>query len=74
MQVLKSGNIVVANWTGHGSADSAKGSQILQFNPRGEVVWHWHDPERAGSVHGVIILDDLDTRVLNDDTSSVLGG
>jgi hypothetical protein len=73
MQVLKNGDIVVANWTGHGAKDSAKGTQILQFNPEGKVVWKWHDPDRAGSTHGVIILDDLDPKVLNDDVSSVLG-
>jgi hypothetical protein len=73
MQVLKNGDIVVANWTGHGATDSAKGTQILQFNPEGKIVWKWHDPERVGSVHGVIILDKLNPKVLNDDVSSVLG-
>ena len=73
MQVLKNGDIVVANWTGHGAGDSVKGTQILQFNPQGKVVWKWHDPRRAGSTHGVIVLDDLNANVLNDDVSSVLG-
>ncbi|MCX7045792.1 MAG: hypothetical protein NTX50_09965 [Candidatus Sumerlaeota bacterium] len=73
MQVLKSGDLMVCNWTGHGAQDSTKGVQILQFNPAGQVVWKWHDPQRAGSIHGIIVLDDLDTSVLNDDVSSVLG-
>ena len=73
MQVLKSGDLMVCNWTGHGAQDSAKGAQILQFNKDGQVVWKWHDPKRAGSIHGIIVLDDLDTSVLNDDVSYVLG-
>jgi hypothetical protein len=71
--VLKNGDIVVCNWTGHGAKDGEKGAQILQFDPSGKVVWKWHDPVRAGSIHGVIIMDDLDPTVLNDDVSSVLG-
>ncbi len=72
-QILKNGNLVTSNWSGHGPKDSTKGVQILEFDPQGKVVWTWHDPERAGSIDGVIILDDLDTGVLNDDVSSVLG-
>jgi len=72
-QVLKNGNIVVANWTGHGAKDSAKGVHLIEFDPTGKVVWSWHDPERTGSIHGVIILDDLDTSVLNDDVTGLLG-
>ncbi len=72
-QVLKSGDIAVVNWTGHGRDDGAKGVQILQYDTAGKLVWKWHDPVRAGSINGVLILDDLDPAVLNDDVSSVLG-
>ena len=72
-QVLKNGHIVMSNWSGHGPEDSRKGVQIVEFDPEGEVVWKWHDPEQAGSIDGVIVLDELDTGVLNDDVSSVLG-
>jgi hypothetical protein len=73
MQILKNGDIVVSNWTGHGATDSVKGVQLLQFDREGKVVWTWHDPQRAGSIDGVIVLDDLNPRVLNDDISSILG-
>lgn len=73
MQVLPKGDIVVCNWTGHGANDSAKGAQLLQFNAEGNVVWQWHDPVRAGSIHGVIVLDELDPSVLNDDVNFMLG-
>lgn len=73
MQVLKNGNIMVCNWTGHGARDSEKAPQLLEFDSDGKIVWQWHDPQRAGSLHGVIVLDDLDTNALNTDSSSVLG-
>lgn len=72
-QVLPGGDMVVCNWTGHGHDDSRKGPQVLQFNPAGRVVWKWHNPERAGSINGVLILDGLDPAVLNDDVGFVLG-
>lgn len=72
-QVLKNGNIVVCNWTGHDARDSEKAAQLLEYAPDGTIVWKWHDAARAGSLHGVLVLDDLDTGVLNDDVSSVLG-
>lgn len=55
---LKNGNTVVSNWTGHKPADSKKGPQLLEFNPKGDVVWQWHDAKRAGTIHGLIILND----------------
>lgn len=71
-QLLKNGHIVQCNWTGHGAQDSTKGVQLMEFDPAGKVVWTWHDAQLAGSVHGVIVLDDLDTHVLNDDSSGAL--
>lgn len=72
-QVLRSGDVAVVNWTGHGRDDGAKGAQILQYDTAGKIVWKWHDPQRAGSVNGLLILDDVDPAVWNDDVSSVLG-
>lgn len=72
-QVLKNGNVVVCNWTGHDANDSAKAAQLLEYAPDGRLVWSWHDAGRAGSLHGVLVLDELDTAVLNDDVSSVMG-
>ena len=72
-QVLKNGHLVVTNWTGHGANDSVKGHQVLEFDADGNLLWSWHDPALAGTIHGVIVLDDLDTARFNDDTSGVLG-
>jgi hypothetical protein len=71
-QVLKNNDIVICNWTGHDPQDSSKGVQIVQYSQAGALVWKWHDPARAGSINGVLVLDDLDPAVLNDDSSSVL--
>jgi len=59
IQVLKNGNIVVANWTGHGANDSEKGIQILEYDSAGNIVWRWHNPENAGSIHNVVVLEAL---------------
>jgi hypothetical protein len=56
-QQLENGHWVVSNWTGHGAQDSQKGPQLLEFDEAGKIVWSWHDATRAGSVHGVIILE-----------------
>ena len=57
IQVMKNGNIFVANWTGHGANDSEKGIQLLEYDPAGNIVWRWHDPKNAGSIHNAIVLE-----------------
>jgi len=73
-QALKNGHFVQANWTGHGERDFKEGWKLIEFDSEGKVVWHWHMPrEQAGSINGVLVLDNLDTTALNDDTAGVLG-
>jgi hypothetical protein len=55
--VLPNGHTVCSHWTGHGRDDSRKGPQLIEFDARGKVVWTWHDPERAGTIDGVVILE-----------------
>jgi hypothetical protein len=62
----------MCNWTGHDPSDSTKAPQIIEFDRTGKLLWSWHDPILAGTLHGVVILDDLDTAVLNDDSSGRL--
>jgi len=56
-QQLANGHVVVAHWSGHARADSAKAPQAIEFNKDGEVVWTWHDQERAGTLHGIEIIE-----------------
>jgi hypothetical protein len=71
-QMLGNGNLVVCNWTGHGADDSAKAPQLLEYTADGQLIGQWHDAKLAGSLHGVIVLDELDADLLNDDSGSVL--
>ncbi len=71
--VLKNGDVVACNWTGHGAPDSKLGWQMIQFDKEGKVVWKWHDPQRAGTAVGVIVLDDIDAGAFNHDVDGVLG-
>jgi len=66
-QILENGNIVATNWHGHEANSSSKGDQILEFDTAGKIVWKWHDPQRAGSIHAVIVLDNLDPNLHYDD-------
>lgn len=72
MQILPNGNVVVCNWTGHKADDSAKGVQLVEWNGAGQLVWSWHDPVAAGTLHGVLILDSLDPEKFCDDLNGVL--
>lgn len=60
-QVLPGGNIVVANWQGHGANLGASGRQLLEFGSDGNLVGALKpDPSRFSSLHGVLVLDGLD--------------
>jgi hypothetical protein len=71
-QLLRNGNLIVCNWTGHGAQDSAKGWQLVEFAADGSMVWHWHAPERAGTALNIVVLDDLDENAFLDDSSGML--
>ena len=54
--VLDNGHMVVAHWAGHNPQDSHKSPQVLEYDTQGKVVWQWHDPIRAGSLHGIAVI------------------
>ena len=51
------GHVYVANWTGHGENDSKRGWQVIEFDEKGNAVWHLDDPTRFGSIHGIDVID-----------------
>lgn len=72
-QVLPNGHFVVTNWEGHGGGNGGTGVQLLEYEPSGQLVWTWkQDSKLVSSLHGVIVLDGLDTTKLHDDVNGVL--
>jgi hypothetical protein len=73
-QILKNGNIVVANWEGHGGGNGNTGYQLLEIDSGlTRVVSYWkQDASLVSSLHGVLVLDSLDTKYLYSDVNGVL--
>lgn len=71
-QLLPNGNIVLANWQGHGPGLGNSGAQLLEFDPAGGIVWSWSKPDLISSLQGVLVLDGLDTNKLHDEREGVM--
>jgi hypothetical protein len=71
-QLLPNGNVLLANWQGHGPGFGNSGVQLLEFNPAGEIVWTWSKADLISSLQGVLVLDGLDTARLHDERSGVM--
>jgi outer membrane protein assembly factor BamB len=73
-QILKNGNIVVANWQGHGTGHGGSGYQLIEIDSGlTRAVSYWkQDSTLVSSLHGVLVLDSLDTRLLYSDREGTL--
>ena len=71
-QLMPNHHIILANWQGHGEGFGGSGVQLIEFDPRGEIVWQWSDASRISSLQGVLVLDGLDTSVLHDEREGLL--
>lgn len=71
-QLLSNGNVVVANWQGHGAGNGASGIQLLEFDPTGALVWQWSNAAIISSLQGVLVLDSLNTNLLYDERNGVM--
>lgn len=61
VQVLPTGNFVVANWQGHETNLGSSGIQILEYDRQGELVWYWQqDASFISSLQHLVVLDGLD--------------
>ena len=69
---LNNGNIVVCNWHGHDAKSSSRGEQLLEFDHSGKLIWKYHNPELAGSIHAVIILDDININQFYSETDGTI--
>jgi hypothetical protein len=72
-QLLPNGDVVVANWQGHQGGHQHSGVQLIEFDTQGNIVWEWSDRNFVSSLQGVLVLDGLDTSVLNDERDGVMG-
>lgn len=50
------GQLLVANWQGHGPDNGGKGPQLLRFDAAGELTGTWSSPERISSLQGLLLL------------------
>ena len=65
-QILADGNYLVTNWQGHGPDHGSSGVQLLEYNPKGKLIWSWkQDAAKYSSLQGVIVLDGLDINFLH---------
>ncbi len=71
-QLLPNGDVVIANWQGHGGGHQNSGSQLVELDAQGQLVWEWSDRSFVSSLQGVLVLDGLDRTVLNDERSGVM--
>jgi hypothetical protein len=71
-QLLTNGDVVVANWQGHGDGHGASGIQMLEFNATGAIVWQWSKAAIISSLQGVLVLDSLNTNLLYDERNGVM--
>ena len=70
-QLLPNDDVVLSIWQGH--QGDGQGVQVVQFDLEGEIQWLWkHDPRLIRSLHGVIVLDGLDTSKMHDSLNGYL--
>ena len=53
--VLANGNIIVANWLGHGKQGTAP--HLFEFDGKNDIVWSWDDHKKAKQVTNVLVLE-----------------
>lgn len=71
-QLLPNGHVVLANWQGHGPGFGQSGTQLLEFDRAGELVWTWSKADLISSLQGVLVLDGLDPSRLHDERNGVM--
>jgi len=56
LRIAEDGNILVANWQGHGSENGHKGRQLVCFSPEGAYLTSWSFPDEVSSLQGLLLL------------------
>ena len=55
-ELAPDGNILVANWQGHGPSNGRKGRQLLCFSADGKYLNSWSYPKEVSSFQGLLLL------------------
>ncbi len=72
-QVLNNGHIVTTNWQGHENNLGNSGRQLIEYDAQGVQVWTYkQSAPRFSGIHGVLVLDNLDTSKVCDDAKGAL--
>jgi len=50
------GDLLVANWQGHGPDNGHKGEQLLRFDSAGKLVATWSAPQDISSLQGLLLV------------------
>ncbi|WP_306392188.1 hypothetical protein [Telluria beijingensis] len=50
------GNLVVANWQGHGPDNGQRGRQLLEFDAHRRLAGSWSAPGRISSLQGILLV------------------
>lgn len=53
--LLPGGDILMANWLGHGKQGT--GPHLVEFDRNNRVVWRWEDHRQAAAITNVLVLD-----------------
>ncbi|MRW89748.1 hypothetical protein GJ699_07110 [Duganella sp. FT80W] len=53
---LPDGQMLVANWQGHGPDNGHKGAQLLRFDSARQLVATWSAPQRISSLQGLLLV------------------
>jgi hypothetical protein len=70
-EILPNGNLFVANWQGHGAGNGNSGTQVLEFDPKGNLSWFWkQDATIFSSIQGVQSMDGKNPMYLHVEETS----
>jgi hypothetical protein len=65
-EILPNGNLFCSNWQGHGGNNGGSGLQVLEFDPKGNLVWYWkQDATIFSSIQGVQVMDGKNPMLLH---------
>ncbi len=67
--LLENGNIVVANWLGHGQ--EGKGPHAVEFDSSNKLVWSWEDHTLASTITNLLVLDSPSSETKLAETSNI---